>query len=132
MRAYRARKAAAGLKTARQWVPEPSSDLVSYSSHRLLEVRSLALHCQIARRISADPALLKIPRDNLRRWKAACTGPAPRYLSEWSAILLKPWPVVASFITGFSDRAIRLRQSSPFAGILSPAERDRIYEAFRT
>jgi hypothetical protein len=30
-----------------------------------------------------------------------------------------------------SERATRLRQSSPFAGVLTPAERRRVYEAFR-
>jgi hypothetical protein len=35
-------------------------------------------------------------------------------------------------MTGFDEDAIRLRQSSPFAGVLTPAERRRIYEAFRS
>jgi hypothetical protein len=34
-------------------------------------------------------------------------------------------------VTEQSENAARLRQSSPFAGVLSPAERKRIYDAFR-
>jgi hypothetical protein len=131
MRAYRARRAASGLKIASHWVPERPASALSYSSHRLLEVRSLALHCWIARKISRDLALLRIPRENLRRWQSRHDGQPPRYISEWSVILQQPWPVIAAFITSFSEKAIRLRQSSPFAGVLSPTERDRIYEAFR-
>ena len=44
---------------------------------------------------------------------------------------LEPWPDVAAFITSCTDKAFHLRQSSPFAGILSPLERKRIYETFR-
>lgn len=131
MRAYRARRAASGLKLASQWVPGQPADALAFSSHRLVEARSLALHCRIARRISADLSLLEIPRDNLRRWQSRHDNQVPRYISEWSVILQQPWPVIAAFITSFSEKAIRLRQSSPFAGVLSPTERDRIYEAFR-
>jgi hypothetical protein len=40
--------------------------------------------------------------------------------------------VARHLITELSENATRLRQSSPFAGVLSPVERRRIYEAFRT
>jgi hypothetical protein len=131
MRAYRARKAAVGLKNVSQWVPDPPADTLAFPTHRLLEARSLALHCLIARRISADPTLLGIARDNLRRWRRRQTGAAPRYLREWEDILAQPWPAIAAFITSFSERAIRMRQSSPFAGVLSNIERNRVYDAFR-
>lgn len=132
MRAYRARKAAVGLKSVSQWVCDSPADALAFSTHRLLDARSLALHCLIARRISADPKLLGIARDNLRRWRRQQTATPPRYLQEWAEILAQPWPAIAAFITSFSDRAIRLRQSSPFAGVLSTEERNRIYDAFRT
>ena len=48
MRVYRARKRAAGLKPVSGWVPVGAEDLTPYSDHRLLDVRSLALHCKIA------------------------------------------------------------------------------------
>lgn len=131
MRDYRARKLALGLRNAREWVAGTPADATVFSSHRLLDARSLALHCLVAQRISADPALLEIARDNLRRWRALRPEAPPRYLDEWDRILGKPWPAIAAFITSFSERAIRLRQSSPFAGVLTPAERARVYAAFR-
>ena len=132
MRAYRARKRAAGLRPASGWVPVGEEDLIPYSDHRLLDARSLALHCKIAHKINNDPNLLKVPERNLRRWSQK-THPeqTPQYIKEWQQILSQPWPDVAAFITSCTDKAFRLRQSSPFAGILSPLERKRIYEAFR-
>jgi hypothetical protein len=132
MRAYRARKASLGLRSVSQWVTAAPGDADTFSNHRLLDARSLALHCLIARRVSAEPALLEVARDNLRRWQAQRPGALPRYLGEWEKILAQPWPDIAGFISSFSARAVRLRQSSPFAGVLRTEERNRVYAAFRT
>ena len=132
MRAYRARKRAAGLKVVTAWLPASSENLTSYSDHRLLDARSLALHCKIAHRISKDQSLLIIPQQNLRRWSERSPDQVPYYIKEWQKILAQPWPNVAAFITSCTENAIRLRQSSPFAGVLAPLERKRIYEAFRS
>jgi hypothetical protein len=131
MRAYRERKRAAGLTRPTGWVATRQSKAASYSDHRLREARSLALHCRAAVKIAANLELLEVARDNLRRWTANAGEDAPRYLVEWSQILDRPWPEIAAVMTGVDEDAIRLRQSSPFAGVLTPAERRRIYEAFR-
>ncbi len=131
MRAYRARKRAAGLKRVGEWVPVDSLDAVVYSDHRLLDARSLAMHCKIAQKISRDQSLLEIPRRNLVRWSQRTSGEVPKFIAEWQEILEKPWPQVAAFITSCSEEAMRLRQSSPFAGVLGSQERKQIYEAFR-
>ena len=127
MRAYRARKRAAGLRRVHEWAP----DEMVYSDRRRLDARSLALHCMIARKIAREPKLLDIARRKLERWTERSTGHAPKYITQWQALLDEPWPQLAAFITSFSARAIRLRQSSPFAGVLDPRERKRIYAAFR-
>lgn len=133
MRAYRARKRAAGLKSVSSWIPVTPDNSTPYSDHRILDARSLALHCRIAHKINKDQSLLEIPQRNLQRWSQK-TPPdqTPRHIKEWQQILTQPWPDVAAFITSCSDKAFRLRQSSPFAGILDPLERKRIYDAFRT
>lgn len=131
MRAYRARKRAAGLKPVVQWVPDDSHNPITWSDHRVLDVRSLALHCKIAQKISRNLDLLDIPRRNLDRWAARAGTQIPQYITEWQRILEKPWPQIAMFITGCSEEATRLRQSSPFAGVLDARERKKIYEAFR-
>lgn len=101
-----------------------------YSSHRVAEARSLALHVAIARKIDRDPTLLELPKRNLARWRARRDSP-PAWIGEWQALLRRPWPEIAALITELSERAARLRQSSPFPGVLTQAERERIYEAFR-
>ena len=129
MRAYRKRKRDAGLKNVRRW--EPAEGVRQYSDHRILDARSLAMHCKITQKISRDPDLLDKARANLERWRAKSADPPPQYLHEWHEILNRPWPEIAEIITSMSDDATRLRSSSPFAGILSADEREQIYAAFR-
>ena len=132
MRRYRARQHRAGLRVSTRWRPAafaaPSPGLLK---HRIIEARSLAMHCLIARKIAADPGLLAAARRRLAAWAARYGDGAPRALDEWRAILDRPWPVIAALITDAGESAARLRQSSPFAGVLTPSERRRVYEAFR-
>ena len=130
MRLLRQRRKAAGLKPVVRWVTE-DPELSTYSSHRLLEARSLAMHAVIAAKIQRDPALLAIPRNNLDRWSARWKDSAPAWFYEWKEVLKQPWSRIAALITEPSERAARLRKSSPFAGVLSTEERRRIYETFR-
>jgi len=102
-----------------------------YSSHRLAEARSLAMHAVIARKISREPALLQIPHRNLDRWHAKWAHAPPRWYYEWRELLALPWAEIAARITEPSEEGARLRQSTPFAGVLDDAERARIYDAFR-
>jgi hypothetical protein len=131
MRRMRARRKLAGFKVVSSWVPSAPNARSSYSSHRVLEARSLAMHAIIARKIERDPSLLDIARRNLDQWSARRKGDVPAWFHEWRQILGQPWPDVAALITELSDKAARLRQSSPFAGVLTVDERNRIYAAFR-
>ncbi len=131
MRAYRKRKRDAGLKSVRRWEPEEGNGQRQYSDHRILDARSLAMHCRIAQKITRNPSLLNKAKANLERWSAKYEEPLPQYLREWQEILDRPWPEIAEIITSMSEDATRLRSSSPFAGVLTAGERDQIYEAFR-
>jgi hypothetical protein len=131
MRAYRKRKRDAGLKNVRAWVSGDDDGARVYSDHRILDARSLAMHCMIAQKVEGNPDLLNIARDNLSHWQENYAGEKPRYLQEWEKILGSPWPEIAELITNMGDEATRLRSSSPFAGVLDSKERDRIYAAFR-
>jgi len=131
MRAYRKRKRDAGLTSVRRWEPADGLPVSRYSDHRILDARSLAMHCRIVQKVSRDPLLLEKAKANLSRWSANFDGPKPRYLKEWRGILDKPWPTIAEIITCMSEDATRLRSSSPFAGVLSESEREQIYAAFR-
>ena len=132
MRRYRVRQRAAGLRAATRWQPATAAPLTpGLLKHRVIEARSLAMHCVIAQRIAADPALLDVARRNLAAWRSRYGNSPPRALEEWREILERPWPDIAALITDPGESAARLRQSSPFAGVLTPAERKRLYEAFR-
>ena len=122
----RARKKAAGLREVRRWLPARPG----YSDHRIHEIRSLALHALVARKLARDPSLLEVARGNLIRWRQSSPEP-PAYLDEWERILSQPLPQILALITATDEEATRLRQSSPFAGVLTAEERDRLFAAFR-
>jgi hypothetical protein len=130
MRRMRQRRKAAGFRPQTQWVFDAGS-IAPYSDHSRLDLRSLAMHTVIARKLALDPRLLAVARANLKRWAERRNGDTPAWLEEWRAILKRPWREVAALITDPGPRAARLRQSSPFAGILTAQERKRIYDAFR-
>lgn len=53
-------------------------------------------------------------------------------LAEWEQVLGAPVDLVLQLVTERSERATRLRQSSPFAGSLTEAERQAVYESYIT
>jgi hypothetical protein len=124
----RARRKDAGLRLVQAWVPEVPP---LYSDHMRLDARSLALHCAVARQLLEDPTLLDRARATLALWKRAAPRPRPGYFAEWERIMRRPLEEIAGFIVSMSEDAVRLRQSSPFAPLLSPQQRRRIYAAFR-
>src|SRR2546425_72177 len=73
--------------------------------HRIIEARSLAMHCLIARKIEADRRLLAATRRNLEKWIARYGDGAPRSLEEWREILDRPWPEIAALITATDESA---------------------------
>lgn len=99
------------------------------SDHGRLEERSLALHRLVSRKVLAKPALLDKARETLTRWQGM-EGSPRMALAEWDRILSGSAGQVAQFLTERSERAIRLRQSSPFCGILTEDERRAIYESY--
>ena len=100
-----------------------------YSDHLRIEARSLAMHRLVARKLLADPALLDKARKYLQRWQK--DGDPSQARAEWAAILSGTAEQVAEFLGDTSERATRLRQSSPFAGFLTEDERSAIYAHYR-
>lgn len=102
--------------------------------HRQLDRRSLELAQEIARRLLANPSLIQVARDNLARWQARPdAGSALRrcYL-EWAALLDRlTVPELVDLLQRDDEEAARLRQNSPFAGILSPEEVWQIKRNFK-
>jgi hypothetical protein len=89
------------------------------------------MHAVIAAKIDRDPALIAVAHRNLQRWQQRWGQRPPQWAKEWLSILERSWPDIAAVMTDPCETSTRLRQSSPFAGVLSPAERRRIYDAFR-
>src|SRR5262245_46561416 len=100
-------------------------------STSLDEARSLAMHAAIAAKIEGQPKLLEIARNNLKRWRARWEDAVPAWHQEWCEILDRPWVEIVAVMTEPGEEFARLRQSSPFAGVLSAEERRCICEAFR-
>src|SRR5579864_5368035 len=102
---------------------------VPLRGHQRIDERSLALHRAIADKLRARPELIDIARDNLDRWSAAETRSQP-YWDAWREILSRPLPEILSLLGEESERMTALRQATPFAGVLEPAERWAIYARF--
>ena len=102
-----------------------------YSDHIRLDERSLALHRLVAPKVLANPALQDKARGNVRRWQESHGSPSFA-IAEWEQILSGPVDQVAKFLVDRSEKATRLRQSSPFTGILTEAERMAVYESHST
>jgi hypothetical protein len=105
-------------------------------THEWIDQRSLALDKAIVEKLRAQPALLQRAKDNLRRWIQERQPKAPPALLEWQEIL-DTWPLdrILEFLGSSEEEPRRLRQSSPFCGILSEEERTAIfqeYESLRT
>jgi hypothetical protein len=128
MQASRTRKREAGLRLVQSWVPDAP---VIYSDHMRLDARSLAIHSAVARKLIADPGLVAKARATLGRWKGLASGPLPTYFADWDRLLERPPEEIAGFLVSMTAEAVRLRQSSPFAPLLSPEERAKIYAAFQ-
>lgn len=100
-----------------------------YSDHTRLDERSLALHQLVAKKLLADPRLLDRARANVRRWQESNGSPSLA-LAEWEQILTGPAEEIARLLVERSEAATRLRQSTPFTGILTEPERLAIYESY--
>ena len=94
-------------------------------SHEWIDRRSLALHEAV---LAADPRLLAVAHANLTRWLSLSSRPA---LIEWRQLLeVTPLPRLLDLLRSPDDEAARLRQSSPFAGVLTMEERQSILERY--
>ena len=100
-------------------------------THEWIDQRSLALDRAIAQRLRAQPDLLERAKTTLERWIEQREPSVPRVLLEWREIL-DDWPLegILEFLSSAEERARRLRQSSPFCGILSPEERLAVFKDY--
>lgn len=99
--------------------------------HSLIDERSLAFDRLIAEKIRANPLLLAKAQENLHRWMKTCSSRVKPVLLEWQKEIDGPMNRLMKLLVATDERAVRLRQSSPFAGILTSAERNQIIKEFK-
>lgn len=80
----------------------------------------------IAEKIRKDPLLVNKAREILARWMTQADPSVLPVFEEWKTILDGSLPEILDVLQGEDERSTRLRQSSPFCGILSREERTRI------
>lgn len=98
--------------------------------HRLAEARSLAYHRVIAERIAGGRVELDRHLARLVEWRSrGLVGAA--YLDRWAALLSGPRDVLCAALVRDDEELRALRQTTPFAGVSSPAERWEIWRRGR-
>jgi len=94
--------------------------------HRVAELQALAYHRLVAERL--DEGVVDNARRRLRRWLRE-DRVDPRWAEEWERVLELPLPRIAKTISADTKQARELRQTSPFAGVLTEQERRRLLRA---
>jgi hypothetical protein len=102
------------------------------------QVRSLLLAVAVAGHVVTDPDRTRaLARANLRRMRAsgaggtAAGGTATMWLDAWERLLDGPLVELLTALTSPSPWSRELRQNSPFAGVLTDAERQRVLAVHR-
>ena len=92
--------------------------------HTFQDEVSLEIARRVAARLTASPELLMTASDNLDRWSRLNAGTPSllRCYAEWREILTLSAEEVRARLCEDSDAGQRLRQNSPFAGVLPAAE----------
>lgn len=94
--------------------------------------RSLWLHCAVAGKLTRDPeGVLARARTNLDRLRQVhAGGRSSPWLTRWAAVLDRGATAVLDVLTSRDEAAVALRQTSPFAGVLTERERYAALAAF--
>jgi len=122
----RTRRKETGIKAVegnlRKQVESPVS-----SNHRKHEIRSLAMHRIIDQLLKRSPqTVIQHGLNNIVRWRN--NGVDCEDLRTWETLLKQNPQKLSNILKGMDETSIRLRQSSPFPGLISQKERQRIFE----
>jgi hypothetical protein len=100
------------------------------TSHELAEERSLAIHRVVAERLRQDPRLVSMARARVEGWLKDGSV-HPTYAGAWHRLLGGPLDALLLVLSSPAEDARALRQCSPFAGIVDPRTRWRIWSEVR-
>jgi len=101
-------------------------------SHQQIDARGLELARHVVSRIEADPQHhgLEKARATCLNWLHILPENQTACVCEWLEILKKPWRDVRRVLLDPGEEGNRLRQNSPFCGILTNRERWKILRDF--
>ena len=103
---------------------EPSSPPPTLWSQEFIDALALARHREIARMLDDEPSILEKARANAERWLASGNYDEAEAASvrEWLPLLANDrLDELRDVLTSTSENATRMRQSSPFTGIIPKA-----------
>ena len=103
-------------------------------THQQIDQINLLLDQAIAYKLSANPALFEIVQENLVRWRRRVENGdvgSKSYLNRWEDIAAKGPVACIAMALEQSERATAMRQTAPFAGILTSGERMEILRRYR-
>jgi hypothetical protein len=92
-------------------------------THAQIDARSLALHRLVAEKVRREPQRFVRAGAILARWRREVCANTQPYLEEWERLFHEGMEQALKVATEDSERADALRQSSPLACVLTPAER---------
>lgn len=93
-------------------------------SHEDLDERALVIGRALGERLARDPTLIERAQEYVREYLKTAAPGERKEMEEWAAILETMPPArLQKFLVNRGERATRLRQSLPFLGALTPAER---------
>ena len=92
--------------------------------HEVHDRVSLALAQPVAEGLRAHPEWVELAKANLDHWTQRNRNSPGllRCYAEWQGLLDRPIEEICAILMDRSDEGQRLRQNSPFAGVLSPRE----------
>ena len=92
--------------------------------HEYQDRVSLQMAREVVRRWRLSEEPLKIAQENFARWmkRNADTPTLMRCYTEWAEILTLPKEEVIAILLAETDEGQRLRQNSPFVGVMPPRE----------
>jgi excisionase family DNA binding protein len=96
------------------------------------DLQVLWLHRAVAGKLVQAPgAVIAAATINVRRFRRLHPdGTDWEWLDRWAVVLEDGAESVLDALTSSADYAVELRRSSPFAGILTESERQRVLESF--
>jgi hypothetical protein len=98
--------------------------------HADLDARALAIARAVGERIVRDPTMIERAQRYVREYLTSAPSGERKEMEEWAAILETMPPArMQKFLVNKGERATRLRQSLPFLGALTPAERTTLLHA---